>query len=342
LDSELPNLLPSEPPKYSLVLAPLRPRLAALAEQGIYLGTSSWKYPGWMGLVYSPERYVFRGEFSEGRFNDRCLKEYAETFPAVGVDATYYTFPSEKFAAGLGAQVPDGFRFGFKVTDEITAKRFPLLPRFAERQGQLNPNFLNAEMFADQFLRPLEVIRPKVGLVMFEFSRFYAPDFVRGRDFVAALDRFLGELPQGWRYGVEVRNRNLLHPDVFAMLRGHGVAHLFNQWSGGTALGFQLAQEGCWTAAHGGARLLIPPGNNYEESQQRLMPYDQLREPFPECRQATVQMIQKAKRRGIAPMFVFFGNKLEGSSVLSAKAVVEGLGERLDGVVEQRSDGVME
>jgi hypothetical protein len=35
---------------------------------GVYLGTSSWKYEGWLGRIYTPERYsvydlhrVFRG-----------------------------------------------------------------------------------------------------------------------------------------------------------------------------------------------------------------------------------------------------------------------------------------
>ncbi len=326
MESELPNLLPPEPPKQRLELDPIRPQLEDLAAKGVYLGTSSWKYPGWMRLAYTPERYEFRGEFSESRFDDRCLTEYAETFPAVGVDATYYTFPTEKFAAGLGAQVPDGFQFGFKATDEITCKRFPLLPRFAERRGQPNANFLKVDLFVRRFLEPLEVIRPKVGIVMFEFSRFYAPDFARGRDFVGALDRFLGALPKDWRYGVEVRNRNLLHPEFFAMLAGHGVAHIFNQWSGGTALEFQLAQAGCWTAPHSAARLLIRPGSDYEECTRRLSPFDQLREPFPKARNAAIEMVRTALKRNAGPTFVFFGNKLEGSSVLSAKAVVEGLG----------------
>lgn len=323
MESELPNLLPPDPPKTELVLASVRPVLAALAARGVYFGTSSWKYPGWMRLAYTPERYEFRGEFSEGRFNDRCLAEYAETFPAVGVDATYYTFPTEKFAGDLAAQVPETFRFGFKVTDEITCKRFPLLPRFAERRGQPNPNFLNADLFLKRFLEPLKVIRPKVGVIMFEFSRFYATDFPRGRDFVAAVDRFLGALPKDWRFGVEVRNRNLLHPEFFAMLAGHGVAHVFNQWSGGTALEFQLAQPGCWTAPHSAARVLIRPGTDYEEGERLFSPFDTIKRPFPDGRAAVVEMVRTALARNSGPMFVFFGNKFEGSAALTAKAVAE-------------------
>ena len=38
--------------------AELAPKLQALAKRGIYFGTSSWKYPGWVGSIYSHDRYV--------------------------------------------------------------------------------------------------------------------------------------------------------------------------------------------------------------------------------------------------------------------------------------------
>ena len=40
---------------------------------------------------------------------------------------------------------------------------------------------------------------------MFEFSRFGPDDFARGAQFVEALDGFLGKLPKGWPYAVELR-----------------------------------------------------------------------------------------------------------------------------------------
>ena len=35
--------------------------LATLAAAGVFLGTSSWKYPGWLGQLYTRDRYVWRG-----------------------------------------------------------------------------------------------------------------------------------------------------------------------------------------------------------------------------------------------------------------------------------------
>jgi uncharacterized protein YecE (DUF72 family) len=100
----------------------LKPQLTELASNGIYLGTSSWKYPGWTGQLYDEARYVYRGKFAESRFERNCLAEYAETFKTVCVDAAYYQFPSQKYLHGLVSQVPEDFLFKFKVSWNLSEK----------------------------------------------------------------------------------------------------------------------------------------------------------------------------------------------------------------------------
>ena len=51
----------------------LAQRAAALAAQGVHVGTSSWKYPGWCGTLYDRSRYEYRGKFAETRFKRECL-----------------------------------------------------------------------------------------------------------------------------------------------------------------------------------------------------------------------------------------------------------------------------
>jgi uncharacterized protein YecE (DUF72 family) len=201
-------------------------KAAELAAKGIYVGTSSWKYQGWLNQLYTPARYEYRGKVATTRFERSCLAEYAEVFRTVCVDAAYYTFPSEKYLDGLVAQVPSDFQFGFKVTDEITVKKFPNLPRFGDRAGMANENFLNANLFSQEFLGPCEHIRTHVGVVMFEFSRFHKGDYEHGRDFVADLDKFFSNLPKGWPYAVEMRNSYWLAPDYFAFLSRHSITHV--------------------------------------------------------------------------------------------------------------------
>ena len=66
---------------------------------------------------------------------------------------------------------------------------------------------------------------------MFEFSRFYPTDYEHGREFVADLDKFLGQIPKGWPYAIEMRNKHWLQPDYFACLASHEVAHVLNSWN---------------------------------------------------------------------------------------------------------------
>jgi len=303
--------------------------LRALAQAGIFLGTSSWKYPGWLGQLYTPDRYLYRGQFAQSRFDRLCLAEYAETFATVCVDAAYYRFPDERFLTGLADPVPADFQFTFKVTDEITVKRFTRLPRFGDRAGQPNPNFLNAELFASAFLSPLEPFRSKTGALLFEFSRFYPSDYARGRDFVDALDLFLGKLPKGWRYGVEIRNAAFLHPDYFATLAKHSVCHVFNSWEAMPALADQLALPGALTSPeHAVARLLLRPGRDYEEAVKRFQPYDRVQDPYPEGRAPIAQLLGRvAKRDGGVPrmVYVYVNNRFEGNALQTIAALLGGI-----------------
>src|SRR5271169_4597427 len=150
---------------------------AELAARGVFIGTSSWKYEGWLGQLYTPARYEYRGKVAKTRFERDCLSEYAEVFKTVSVDAAYYTFPSREYLQRLADAVPDDFRFGFKVTDVVTIKKFPNLARFGTKAGQPNPDFLNADLFTTAFLKPCEEILSKVGVLMIEFSRFWPSDY---------------------------------------------------------------------------------------------------------------------------------------------------------------------
>ena len=170
-----------------------------------------------------------------------CLAEYAEVFKTVCVDAAYYSFPSQQYLESMVNQTPDDFMFGLKVTDTITIRKFPKLDRFGQQAGKANENFLNADLFAKAFLKPCESVRHAIGLLMFEFSRFWPTDYEHGRDFIADLDKFLGQLSKGWPYGVEMRNRNWLKPEYFECLARHQVAHVYNSWDAMPAVGEQMA-----------------------------------------------------------------------------------------------------
>ena len=90
----MPDLFPAANNSFK---SSLRKAVEHLAVNGIFIGTSSWKYRGWCGLLYDEQRYCYRGKFAESRFERDCLAEYAEVFKTVCVDAAYYQFSSTKY-----------------------------------------------------------------------------------------------------------------------------------------------------------------------------------------------------------------------------------------------------
>lgn len=307
----------------------LAAKLRRLAARGVFLGTSSWKYPGWFGVIYERDRYIWRGRFSQTRFERDCLREFARTFPAVSLDATYYKFFDRAAVAELAAQVPETFQFAPKVCADITLKQFPQLPRFGPRAGRANPHFLDAQMFADAFLAAWEPVRHHVGLITFEFSRFGPGEFSRGAEFVAALDAFLGRLPHGWPYGIELRNRHWLRPEYFAVLARHGVTHIYNAWGDVPPLAEQMALPGSATRpALLAARLLLREGRTFEEAVRRFSPYAKLQDPNPETRAAAVALARRAlQSQGKTRLMLLAGNRFEGHSPGTLAAIADALDE---------------
>jgi len=120
----------------------------------------------------------------------------------------------------------------------------------------------------------LENFRDYIGVLLFEFSQFQAYEFARGRDFVDALDVFLNELPAGWQYGVEIRNKTFLQPGYYEALRKHGVAHVFNSWSRMPPVSEQMAMDGSLTTDFVASRFLLTPGQTYAKAAEAFSPYN--------------------------------------------------------------------
>ena len=302
----------------------MRNQAAALAARGVYIGTSSWKYEGWLGQLYTPARYEYRGKVARTRFERDCLAEYAEVFKTVCVDAAYYDFPRREYLQKLADAVPEDFRFGLKVTDAVTIKKFPNLARFGVRAGQPNEHFLDAGLFASAFLKPCEEIRSQIGVLLFEFSRFWPSDYENGREFVADLDGFLGRLPKGWPYAIELRNRHWLRGEYLDCLSRHGVAHIFNSWEAMPAVGEQMALPGSRTNPKlVAARFLLKSGRKYEEAVKTFQPYDRVQDPNPDARAAGRTLVAEGQAAGPErKTFIYVNNRLEGNALQTIEAML--------------------
>ena len=253
-------------------------KLAELAREQVWIGTSSWKYEGWIGQIYDAERYRSRGRFSQKRFEAECLSEYAETFPIVCGDFSFYQFPSEEYWQKLFGSAPASLRYAFKVPEEITVKAFPVHARYGARAGENNESFLNAALFEAAFLALLDPYARQIAVLILEFGNFPRWCYGHVDEFLADLDPFLAALPRGFRYAVEIRNEEFLTPQYFGCLREHGVAHVFNAWTRMPAIGEQIAMPDVFTADFTVARALLRRGRPYEEAVAKFSPYREIQD----------------------------------------------------------------
>ncbi|SPE27415.1 conserved hypothetical protein [Candidatus Sulfopaludibacter sp. SbA3] len=300
----------------------LAARLRALTEERIYIGGSSWKYEGWLGQIYSRDRYLSRGKFSRKMFEAECLKEYAETFPAVCGDFAFYQFPTEEFWRRLFQQTPRHFRFAFKVPEQVTCKVFPAHARYGPQAGRENEGFLDVHALREMFLRPLLPYREQTAVLIFEFGAFGRRSFEDLSAFLDRLHPFLAALPKEFRYAVEVRNPEFLEKDYFACLRSHGVAHVYNAWSRMPELRHQVAIPDSATAGFQVCRALLRRGRMYEEAVKSFAPYSEVQDPNPEARESMRVLIGRA-RENKEFLFLFVNNRLEGNAPTTILSVVE-------------------
>lgn len=306
------ELGPIPPPDPALVT------LAARLPAHVRLGTSSWTFPGWAGLVYR-RRYP-----SERTFVQRSLEEYARfpLFRTVGVDRGFWAPIPERDLASYAAQLPEGFRCVLKVWDEITTVSYPSHPRFGERAGQINPHFLDADAFRALVAEPARrALGDRLGAFVLEIPP--PPKLPERRAFERALARFLEAVPRDAHYAVELRDKRLLTRRHADLLRAHGASHVYNHWSRMPPIRDQLALVGGPTERGVAiARLMLPQGASYEAQKAAFAPFDRLHAPDPEMREDALRLVREARERG-AELYVIVNNKVEGSSPWTVRALAE-------------------
>jgi uncharacterized protein YecE (DUF72 family) len=287
--------------------------LAARCPPHVRLGTSSWTFRGWAGLVY-------RGHPSQAELVERGLGEYARhpIFRTVGIDRSFYApiMPTEYEA--WARQLPDGFPCLMKVWSGFTS--------YLEPGGRgRNPKFLDAKRFRDAVLDPaLRHFEAHLGPLLFQLLPL-APGQLPPPDAVAEkVDRFFQALPKGPTYAVELRNEELLTPTYLEVLARHGVSHVFNAWERMPTVSEQLALVPALPGAHVVCRLLLPQGVGYEAAREAFAPFDTLQAPDEGMRADVVALAQACERQG-KQLTVIVNNKAEGSSPLTVRALLERL-----------------
>jgi uncharacterized protein YecE (DUF72 family) len=299
--------------------APADPGLSDLAAHlpaALRLGTSSWSFPGWAGIVYDRPA-------SEATLARAGLAPYARhpLLRAVGIDRTYYApIPAETFAC-YAAEVPEDFRFLVKAAQDCTS------PTLATPAGghAPNPRFLDPAWARDEVVGPaVSGLGAKLGVLLFQFPPL---SFGAGRSPGAVLDRlatFLAALPRGVPAAVELRSPGLLGARYAEVLAATGAAHAYNVHPSMPPLEEQANALPVERQPFLVVRWMLGHGRGYEEARELYRPFDRLAAPDPDARAAIARLCAAGSWRG-RPVLVIVNNKAEGSSPLSVVALARAL-----------------
>jgi uncharacterized protein YecE (DUF72 family) len=165
--------------------------------RNVYVGTSGWTYPDWLGSFYP----------ADSKPQD-MIHYYARYFRAVEIDSTYYTIPARSVVAEWKENTPPGFVFAAQVPGVITHQKV-----MKDCQHELTT-----------FLNSVEFLGDRLGPLLLQFPYFNRNTFASRAQFDKLLLPFLKTLPREFKFAVEIRNKNWISWDFLEILRDHSVA----------------------------------------------------------------------------------------------------------------------
>jgi uncharacterized protein YecE (DUF72 family) len=156
----------------------------------VWIGTSGYNYPEWKGSFY-PEKLPAA----------KMLPYYAERFPTVEINYTFYRSPNEKILQGWDNATPERFKLTLKAPRRITHDR-----RLREC-GEL----------VRQFLETAATLGPKLGALLFQLPPNLKKD-------APLLDAFLDAFPPRVCAAFEFRHESWLDEEVYERLHARNLA----------------------------------------------------------------------------------------------------------------------
>jgi len=180
------------------------------------IGTCSWKYDSWKGLIYP--------DF--GEFN--YLEEYSKQYNTVEIDQWFWSLNKDKAylpkptAVGeYDESTPDDFKFTIKMPNSLTLTH-------PYKSTTPNPYFLSAELI-NSFIHSIEPLLDKVGVLMFQFEYLNKQKMSSLTEFIDKFQQFRNSIDKSIPIGIEIRNPNYLKKEYFQFLKENNIAHVFLQ-----------------------------------------------------------------------------------------------------------------
>jgi uncharacterized protein YecE (DUF72 family) len=314
-----------EVPASKPAVAPVEhpPELTDIAQhlpRQVFMGTSSWSFEGWRGLVFAHDA-------PKTKLSRDGLAAYAKhpLFRAVGLDRTYYAPIATSDFQHYAGMVPHDFRFLVKAHELCTLPVFRGGGRYAQRQGEANDVFLDSHYATDHVVGPyVEGLQAKAGPLLFQFPPLSITAIGGPQRFAERLHAFLEALPRGPLYAVELRNRELFTSTYLEALVAADAVHCFNVHPTMPPLHEQCAQAPAAATRALVVRWMLHPGLHYEGARRRYEPFDRLVDEDPEHRQAIARMCLDTVATA-RPAVIIVNNKAEGSSPLTIQKLAETL-----------------
>lgn len=283
----------------------------------IYLGTSSWSFAGWAGLVYA-------GTYTESQLAKHGLSAYSAhpLLTTVSIDRTFYSPISADDFAAYARQVPDSFQFIVKAPMAITASYV------RDDKGGFadSPYYLDANYATDMFIAHATLgLNEKAGPLVFQFPPQGNRVTANVDAFINRLYRFLNALPPGIRYAVEVRDAALLTSRFFKCLDAtHTLFCIASHANMPSPANQILCMNQHLKFDDFICRWSLHAGFKYADAKSRYFPFNKLVDEDIDSRQAIASAIAAASRRG-HKSFVTINNKAEGSAPWSVLKLAEAI-----------------
>ena len=183
--------------------------------KNLNIGTCSWKYESWQGLVYP--------EF--GNYN--YLEEYSKKYNSVEIDQWFWslhpnnkiTLPKYNVVEEYLNSTPDDFKFTIKIPNSITLTH-------PYKSKEINKHFLSLDLM-DAFIDSINLLKPKVGMLIFQFEYLNKQKISSQIEFQQRLEELFVKVNRDYNYAVEIRNPNYLNKEMFSFLNNHDISFVF-------------------------------------------------------------------------------------------------------------------
>ena len=270
----------------------------------LHIGTCSWKYDSWRGIIYSDAK------------QKNYLREYSQHFSTVEVDQWFWSLfsgnkvvlPKPKVVQEYAASVPENFIFSVKVPNSIT-----LTHHYKKQKSdslQVNPHFLSIDAM-NRFLDLLQPLGDRIGPLNFQFEYLNKQKMSGVGEFIEKFGAFVAKLPVGFKYCIEIRNPNYLTNKYFDFLAATGLHHVFLHGYYIPGIFDVYTQFGQKIRTLTVIRLL--GGERKEIEEQTGNEWNEIVSPKDGDLQSLAKMLADLKTRNIET-FLYVNNHFEGSA----------------------------